>query len=133
MRRLAFTIFFTFLAGSLTITAAQGSSAALSLNKPRSIKGAGLSVTFLQLVEDSRCPADVNCIWAGNARIKLRIAKPGQRSQIIELDSNGPAASAKAFGHEIRLARLTPERRTGREIRMKDLKALIEIERLSGS
>ncbi len=36
-----------------------------------------LMLSFIQL-NDSRCPADVQCIWAGNAAVNLRFeAKPG--------------------------------------------------------
>ncbi len=28
-----------------------------------------VSVTFLKVLEDSRCPSDVTCIWAGEAKV----------------------------------------------------------------
>lgn len=36
-----------------------------------------VEVTFLEVVEDSRCPKDVDCIWAGQAKIKVRIEEKG--------------------------------------------------------
>lgn len=32
----------------------------------------GSHLTYLQLVNDSRCPPDVRCVWAGDAEIRLR-------------------------------------------------------------
>lgn len=33
----------------------------------------GLSITFDRVIEDSRCPSDVMCIWAGSAAVALTI------------------------------------------------------------
>lgn len=34
-------------------------------------------VTPLRIVEDSRCPADVRCVWAGRLVIEAAVAGPG--------------------------------------------------------
>jgi len=34
-------------------------------------------VSFTQVVEDSRCPASVACVWQGNAAIRLDIRTAG--------------------------------------------------------
>ena len=39
---------------------------------------AGIKVAFVELVEDARCPADVQCVWAGNAKIKIRVTTNGR-------------------------------------------------------
>lgn len=33
----------------------------------------GISITPTQLISDSRCPVDVQCIWAGTVEIRVRI------------------------------------------------------------
>jgi hypothetical protein len=33
----------------------------------------GTSITFLEVIEDSRCPNGVDCIWAGEAKVLIRI------------------------------------------------------------
>lgn len=30
------------------------------------------SIEFVDLLEDSRCPLNVNCVWAGNGKVQLR-------------------------------------------------------------
>lgn len=36
------------------------------------------SITFLDVLEDSRCPSDVTCVWAGQAKVLVKItAKNG--------------------------------------------------------
>ncbi|MEL7833580.1 hypothetical protein [Fodinibius sp. Rm-B-1B1-1] len=37
------------------------------------ISGADVAVEFVDLVEDSRCPDGVVCVWAGNAQVAIRI------------------------------------------------------------
>lgn len=31
------------------------------------------SITFLKILEDSRCPSDVTCVWAGEAKVLAKI------------------------------------------------------------
>lgn len=42
--------------------------------------GGGLTVRPLAIIEDSRCPADVTCIWAGRMRIRASIS--GRESEL---------------------------------------------------
>lgn len=34
----------------------------------------GSRLTYVQLINDSRCPPNVQCVWAGNAEIQIRWA-----------------------------------------------------------
>jgi hypothetical protein len=45
----------------------------LKVGQQKTAKMSGLKVKFLGVTEDSRCPKDVDCIWAGNAKVKFRI------------------------------------------------------------
>lgn len=38
-----------------------------------SANGSSINVKFIQLVEESRCPPNVQCIWAGRVAVKLKI------------------------------------------------------------
>lgn len=53
----------------------------------------GPSVTPLEVLEDSRCPADVQCVWAGQVRIRATIHL-GSGDTIAELTSGKPMAVA---------------------------------------
>lgn len=37
----------------------------------------GSRLTYVQLINDSRCPPNVQCVWAGNAEIQMRWAPAG--------------------------------------------------------
>ena len=53
-------------------------------------KKSKIKIKFVSVVEDSRCPEGVNCIWAGNAKIKVLISN-GMTSKEYEMNSNlGP-------------------------------------------
>lgn len=38
----------------------------------------GVSIKFLDVVEDSRCPEGVNCIWAGRAIVRAEVTSNGK-------------------------------------------------------
>jgi hypothetical protein len=66
----------------------------------------GLRVTFTHLVSDSRCPADVVCIQAGEAVIELTCTYRSE-SQVIQVSSNPGRNQTEVFGHVIQLLSVT--------------------------
>src|SRR5712671_4055395 len=47
----------------------------LPLGKSAAVSGTGARITFRRVTEDSRCPVDVTCIWAGDAKIELAVSR----------------------------------------------------------
>src|SRR5690554_6743820 len=43
----------------------------------------GISIKFVEVLEDSRCPTDVECIWAGRARVKVSVSSNGKETEKI--------------------------------------------------
>ena len=37
----------------------------------------GHEIRFVDVVEDSRCPEDVTCVWEGRAKVRLAASAPG--------------------------------------------------------
>ena len=76
MQRLLFVLTLSITALVLTScapemgggTAKLGKEFSLSIGESVAIKGENLKVTFLKVLEDSRCPKGVQCIWEGRAR-----------------------------------------------------------------
>lgn len=101
----------------------------VQVNKEKSFPKAKLRVKFVELVEDSRCPADAQCVWAGNAKIRIRVTANG-RSHELTLDTNGPHQGATAEGYAIRLVGLTPTPRSNIRINRNGYVAVLEAERL---
>ena len=88
----------------------------------------GLKIRFLNLTEDSRCPTDTNCIWAGNAKIILRVSKNGQAKE-IEMHTNGPNHSVDFNGYRLTLIKLTPVPRSNIRINRNGYVATLKVER----
>lgn len=101
---------------ALIITAGDGISAqakpqtgaGLAIGKTRKFERGRITVKFLEIAEDSRCPKDVNCIWAGNAKIKVRVGGRERKSEIIELNTNTGPRFIEFAGRIIKLDSLLP-------------------------
>ncbi len=70
-----------------------------------------LEISFMEVLEDSRCPVDVECLWAGNARILLNVrVLPNGSSARVELNTHESfPRSVELGGYEITLANLKPD------------------------
>ena len=44
-----------------------------------------VSIKLLEVLEDSRCPSDVTCIWAGQAKVNVEVMVDGKDSYTKEL------------------------------------------------
>jgi hypothetical protein len=57
-----------------------------------------VGVTFADVVEDSRCPADVTCAWAGQVIVELEVQVNGHAPERLQLggatDSRGVLGAA---------------------------------------
>lgn len=80
----------------------------VAINKEVAAKG-GLKIRFVDMIEDSRCPSDAQCIWAGNAKIKVQISRVGEKAETFELNTGAEPQSVVVAGYEIKLIGLTPE------------------------
>jgi hypothetical protein len=69
------------------------------------------TVCFLEIVDDSRCPNDVDCVWEGVASVRLQLTANGQ-SKTFVLSTNEVLAGSKkdtvVLGYHIELRDLFP-------------------------
>ncbi len=72
-----------------------------------------MNVTFKKIVEDSRCPKDVNCVWAGVATAEVEVMGIETRPVLLKLstlDQGSKYSSVQQFnGYDISLEQLSPE------------------------
>jgi hypothetical protein len=78
---------------------------------------AGVAVTSLAVLEDSRCPRDVTCVWAGRVVIRARIEAKGA-SSTMEMELGKPVTTAAK--EAIVLAEVRPERTSSAAIEPAD-------------
>lgn len=76
----------------------------------------GPHVSPLAVLEDSRCPKAVQCVWAGRVRISVRIDL-GARSETRELELNRPVHVADGA---LELVEVLPDKMTDRMILPED-------------
>jgi hypothetical protein len=95
------------------------------------VAGTPLQLTFQGVRDDSRCPADVTCIWEGDATVLLKV-KNGTDETTQELHTNeGGERSRKApaDGYTITLVRLDPETNSTRPIEAGAYRATLRVAR----
>jgi hypothetical protein len=66
-----------------------------------------LKIKFLNVVEDSRCPRGTQCIWAGNAKVKLRVSDK-RRARVFDLNTAKGNQTYSFEGYQIRLVKVAP-------------------------
>lgn len=98
----------------------------LAVSKTQAVNG-GLRVTFLRVSDDSRCPTDVVCVWAGDAALQVRVE--ASRSEPITgvLHTSKPDEPILAAGFELRVRGLRPAPVSTRPIDPKDYVATLVV------
>jgi hypothetical protein len=99
----------------------------LKINQEAIIEGEGLAVVFESVVEDSRCPDGVDCIWSGNAKIKIRSSKQKQPPATTELNTDAGPKSSSYLNYEVKLVGLKPRPKPDEAVRPQEYKAALII------
>ncbi|WNG92541.1 hypothetical protein [Mycobacterium sp. ITM-2016-00318] len=103
-------------AGADPVTFALGQQFTLGGGQEAVFGGGDLSVRFSELLEDSRCPTEVECFWTGQARIAVIVHAIGRPSTTAYFNTN-PAPgenveSVRAGDYAVELTSLEPYPRT---------------------
>lgn len=84
-----------------------------------------LSITFLQVIDDSRCASDVTCVWAGMASLKFDVSKDQQdQINLNTYDNNTVTVFDK---YQIQLIDVKPYPVTTEEIKSQDYVAVLKV------
>ena len=90
------------------IVAEPGVEFALPAGKTAVVNATGARVTFRQVKEDSRCPVDVQCVWAGDAKIELTISRNGAADDVKVISLTPPNNETTSGDLRIRFVGLAP-------------------------
>ena len=85
-----------------------GLSFALAPGQTAEIKRSDTRITFRQVREDSRCPTDVTCVWEGDAKVEVVIARAGSPDETKLLSIKAPNNETRVGNLKIRFVGLTP-------------------------
>lgn len=89
-----------------------------------------LQIRFISVPEDSRCPADVECVWAGNAKIVLGVSLKGSDETVITINSTVDPREALYAGYRIRFVSLKPTPLSGRTINPAEYRVTLIVSRV---
>ena len=82
------------------------------IKERKTIGDSGIQLQFAELVEDSRCPVDADCFWAGQASVQLLATEAGSDYEIkLTLRGDGRHQGANIFvfkGYQLELLKVTP-------------------------
>ncbi len=91
-----------------------------------------LQIRFIGVPEDSRCPADVECVWAGNAKIVLGVSlKESTDETTLTLNSTLDPHEALYAGYRIRFVSLKPTPLSGRTINPAEYRVTLIVSRVN--
>lgn len=102
----------TGLTPAVTHPNAHTTTVILALGQQVFVKDQQLNISFDKVANDSRCPAKVQCIWAGNATVAITAMTTTSRPQTLTLslgDLRGGLSQTQRFANvTITLDSLTP-------------------------
>ena len=90
------------------VVADPGVAFSLALGKTAAVKGNDVRITFNRVNEDSRCPVDVQCVWAGDAKIELTISRNSSPVETKVISITPPNNEVVAGDLRIRFVGLAP-------------------------
>lgn len=88
----------------------------LAVGETARIEGTSSRILFRSVMNDSRCPADVQCVWAGNARVVLTLSAQGKPDSALSINTAIEPRSATVSGYVLRVTGLSPVPRSGTAI-----------------
>ncbi len=91
---------------------AEAKSATIRTTMGQVMSGLNVSITPRQVVDDSRCPTDVQCIWAGTVHVRVTIKTPKSTADVT-LEIGKPI---EKDGYTITFTELTPGKNSGETI-----------------
>ena len=111
-----------------------GESFVLRIGESSRIEAEAVQVGFEDVAADSRCPKGEQCIWEGDATVRVWLQRESQPKEMCELHTSSKGdGAASALSYEVRLHRLDPHPISGRTIAKEDYRATLEVTRGSSA
>ncbi len=90
-----------------------------------------ISIVLDSVINESRCPLDAECIWAGNAAVRFIYSSPEKKVQFVLNTISSFRTDSLIDGYRIKLNSLTPYPKLGIHIKQTDYKAEIEVKKIN--
>ncbi len=95
------------------------------------LEGSVLRIGFGEVLEDSRCPADVVCVWEGNGKVVIGIAAGMGPTHPLTLNTSLEPRSVVWSGIRITLLELNPAPQAGKRIPPEEYSVRLRLEAAS--
>jgi hypothetical protein len=113
---------------------ALGESFELKVGESAEIEAEALKVGFDGVSADSRCPRGEQCVWEGDATVRVWLQKGSETRETHELHTSPKGESAVIYqDYELSLLRLDPYPVSGRTIERGDYRATLQVIRGSSA
>ncbi len=107
MKSLIVALVAIFAMTSILSAAQKPEAVTVKAGQQRLAKKAKLKIKFVSVVEDSRCPENVQCVWAGNAKITVTVTS-SRGSETFEMNTGMGPKGNQFEGWAIELESLKP-------------------------
>ncbi len=109
MKKILLILILTIVTGSFLQTRAQtNQKITVQINQQKTVVKNKLTIKFVSLVEDSRCPKGANCIQAGTAKIQIEASGGRGAAKMFELNTGIKSSWVFYGGYEIKLTDVNP-------------------------
>jgi hypothetical protein len=112
--------------GTVVAEVVPGDTFRLAPGEAVALEGTDLTVQFVGVTSDSRCPEDVTCVWEGDASVVAHTIRAGQeRVWLLHTpgETIGPRSVDVGDGWVLELTGLLPAPRSDRPIAARDYRA----------
>lgn len=131
MKRAILFLFLVFILGASLVTFAQAQDQVeLRGGQQKRAANGRVTITFLSVTQDSRCPMNAKCIWAGNATAKIKVSVRGGETRTFLLNTMGKDNAGTADAYRVQLEGLEPGKLASRPIRQRDYRVTLSVTRL---
>ncbi len=110
-----------------TLQATLGDTIHLGPGEIAEVGPEGLRILFEEVLDDSRCPRGVTCVWAGDATVHLGLALRESVWTPAELHTDEEPKEWAHGGHVVELVRLEPHPVDGSSIRAEEYVAVLRV------
>ena len=123
-------IFIAILGMAAVALAGNTETLTLKRGQQKTAAKAEIIIKFVSVTEDSRCPVDANCVWAGNAKVHVKVTdRHGGMKMMVMNATMGPKGD-QYNGWAIYLTSLDPPPKSSKKINQRSYTAIFTITRL---
>jgi hypothetical protein len=115
--------------GKPTVNAVLNVPFTLAVGQSAVFADENLSVIFVRVVADTRCPIDAMCVWAGDATMAVYVKQVGKTAKTMDLTLSGSAQGVVYEGFGFHAQHLLPGQVSGEPIPQRDYTVELLVDR----